>query len=515
MVHFMPQSKLVRFGLLFAVSTAECFCAAPKGWNSWNSFANLVNSQIIQREAEALAANGMKRAGYEYVVIDEGWWQGQRDSNGKILVDPKQWPAIKPGQKDGDMANIVDYIHRLGLKAGIYTDAGRDGCSMYPDSGPTYRNTGSEGHYEQDFLQFSKWGFDYVKVDWCGGANEKLSGAVHYAEIAHAIKRAESITGHPASFSICEWGSQNPWFWAPGVGGIDSDIWRTGGDIIAPVVESLHDVDHQKRIIALNNVLDSFDAGTHPEAQHTGYYNDLDMMVIGMRGMTEAMDRIHMGLWTISSAPLIVGSDLTRLSPANLAVLTNSEALAIHDDPYGLQPVKVDEPTPGVQVWAKPMAVAGRRAVAILNRTNNSAKVQINWSKLGLDAAPRSLRDVWSGRNIAAAETLFSVPAQDLLLLLVDGEDKKPDKYTASQSVITGIRATGGPTFARVHYSNTSGHVVVARLKSTSGLSTAVALLPTSESDVGVAGLILPHGTADLSFEVEMVVVRDVAVYAW
>jgi Alpha galactosidase A len=160
----------VRFPLLFAVSATACFCAAPMGWNSWNSFANIVNSEIVQQQAKALASNGLKEAGYEYVVIDEGWWLGERDAAGNIVVNPKQWPAIKSGQKDGDMANIADYIHSLGLKAGIYTDAGRDGCSMYPDSGPKYMNTGSEGHYEQDFLQFSKWGFDYVKVDWCGGA---------------------------------------------------------------------------------------------------------------------------------------------------------------------------------------------------------------------------------------------------------------------------------------------------------------------------------------------------------
>ncbi len=505
----------MRFAFLLAVSAAACFCAAPMGWNSWNSFANIVNSQIVQRQAKALASNGMKEAGYEYVVIDEGWWLGERDATGNIIVDPKQWPAINPGQKDGDMANIADYIHSLGLKAGIYTDAGRDGCSMYPDSGPKYRNTGSEGHYEQDFLQFSKWGFDYVKVDWCGGAKEKRSGALQYAQVAGAIQRAEKITGRPLFFSICEWGSQNPWFWAPGVGGIASTIWRTGGDIIPPVVESLHDPEHEKRVITLENVLDSFDAGIHPEAQHTGYYNDLDMMVMGMRGMTDAMDRIHIGLWAISSAPLMVGSDLTRLSPATLSLLNNREALAIHNDPYGLQPIKVAEPASGIQVWAKPMAVAGRRAVAILNRTGASAQVKIDWSKLGLDGAPRSLREVWNGRDLATSEAVFSVPAHDLVLLVADGEDKKPAEYVANQSDITGIQATSGPTFARLQYANTSGHVVVVRVKSSSGLSTALALPPADGSNTGTAGLILPHGTADLSFEAQPVTIRKLSIYSW
>jgi hypothetical protein len=485
------------------------------GWNSWNSFANIVNSQIIQQQAKALASNGMKEAGYEYVVIDEGWWLGERDAAGNIIVDPKQWPAIKPGQKDGDMTNIADYIHSLGLKAGIYTDAGRDGCSMYPDSGPKYANTGSEGHYEQDFLQFSKWGFDYVKVDWCGGAKENRSGAVQYTQVARAIQRAEKITGRQLFLSICEWGSQNPWFWAPGVGGIDSVIWRTGGDIIPPVVETLHDPEHDKRVITLKNVLDSFDAGIHPEAQHTGYYNDLDMMVMSMRGMTDAMNRIHMGLWAISSAPLMVGSDLTRLSPTALSLLKNREALAIHNDPYGLQPIKVMEPSPGVQVWAKPMVVAGTRAVAILNGTDSPAQVKIAWSKLGVDGAPKSLRDVWNRRDLATADESLSVPAHDLVLLVVDGQDKKPTEYVATPSEITGIKATSGPTFARLEYTNTSGHVAVVRVKSTSGLSTSLALPSMTGSDNVTVGLILPHGTADLSFEAQPVVIRKLAVYSW
>ncbi len=117
------------------------------------------------------------------------------------------------------------------------------------------------------------------------------SGAVQYAQIAHAIQKAEKTTGRKLYFSICEWGSQNPWFWAPGVGEIESTIWRTGGDIIPPVVESLHDAEHEKRVITARNVLDSFDTGQHPEAQHTGYFNDLDMMVMGMRGMTDTLDQ--------------------------------------------------------------------------------------------------------------------------------------------------------------------------------------------------------------------------------
>ena len=358
-------------------------------------------------------------------------------------------------------------------------------------------------------------GFDYVKVDWCGGAKYRRSGAVQYAQIAHAIQKAEKTTGRKLYFSICEWGSQNPWFWAPGVGEIESTIWRTGGDIIPPVVESLHDAEHNKRVITSGNLLDSFEAGLHPEAQHTGYFNDLDMMVMGMRGMTDALDRTHMGLWVISSAPLMVGSDLTRLSPATLSLLTNEEALAIHNDTYGLQPIKVDEPTPGIQIWAKPVAIAGRRAVAILNRTDSSTQVKVDWKKLGLKGTPKSSRDVWNRRDFVSVDATVSVPAHDLALIVVDGEDETPDEYTANQTSISGIQAPRGPDFARLHYTNTSGHVAVLRMKNTSGLSTAIALPPTLGSETGTVGLILPKGTADLSFEGQAAAIRKLDVYAW
>jgi hypothetical protein len=218
----------------------------PMGWSSWNSFSNTVDSAIIQAQAKAMISTGLHQAGYRYINIDEGWWLGERDKNGNIVVDPKAWPAIAAGEQAGDMANIVRYIHGLGLKAGIYTDAGLDGCSTVgPDLGPSYPHTGSEGHYEQDFLQFARWGFDYVKVDWCGGDKEHLTAATQYAAIAQAIAKAESGTGHRLYFSICNWGNQDPWKWAPGVGGVAADIWRTGGDIVAPIVANTKNSDRK------------------------------------------------------------------------------------------------------------------------------------------------------------------------------------------------------------------------------------------------------------------------------
>ncbi len=116
------------------------------------------------------------------------------------------------------MKAIADYIHSKGLKAGIYTDAGKDGCGYYfPTGRPAAPGQGSEGHYDQDFLQFSQWGFDFVKVDWCGGDGEGLDAEV---DVPGHQRRGHDGDGHhrpdPLTLSICNWGRENPWNWAPG-----------------------------------------------------------------------------------------------------------------------------------------------------------------------------------------------------------------------------------------------------------------------------------------------------------
>jgi hypothetical protein len=399
------------------------------GWSSWNSFSNTVDSQVIVGQAKAMVSSGMKKAGYQYVNIDEGWWLGQRDAKGNIVVDPKAWPAIAKGERDGDMANIVRYIHSLGLKAGIYTDAGRDGCGTFsPDIGPGYPGEGSEGHYEQDFLQFAKWGFDYVKVDWCGGNKENLDPAVQYAEIARAIARAEASTGHRLYFSICEWGKQSPWTWAPNIGGSPADIWRTSGDIVAPIVAGTQNAG---RRASFGKMLSNFDRGIHPEAQHTGFYNDPDMMVIGMPGLTDAENRAHMNLWAISGAPLLVGADWSTLSEETRSTLTNSEVIAIDQDPLGLQAVKVRSEMPDIEVWSKRLAKPGERAILLLNRTAAQAPVvmaptNVQWKNLGLSGSV-SVRDPWTGKDLGKFNEHYSATVQrgDAVLLVVRGTEEK------------------------------------------------------------------------------------------
>lgn len=443
----------------------------PIGWSSWNSFSNLVDAKIIMAQAKAMATNGMKDAGYQYVNIDEGWWLGKRDSAGNIVVDLHQWPALALGEQAGDMANIVKFIHGLGLKAGIYTDAGESGCSYYgPDLGPRMPHTGSEGHYEQDFLQFAKWGFDYVKVDWCGGSNENLDPAVQYARIAHAIQDAEVRTGHSLYFSICNWGANSPWTWAPGIGGVEADIWRTTGDIVAPIVANTRNAG---RRASFKGVLGNFDGNIHPEAQHTGFFNDPDMMMVGMPGLSNAQSQSHLTLWAVSGAPLIIGADLTKLNPDVLRMLTNPEVIGVDQDPLGVQCTRVSELSPGLEVWSKRLTTGpdgyARRAIVLLNRTGNAERIAVTWPELGLQTAPTSVRNLWKRENVGIFQTGYSamVPAGTAEMFLVEGSEAPPLGHLHATVVhgqrgnlawsFFGIKPITPFTWIRVHYSNISG----------------------------------------------------------
>ena len=374
--------------------------------------------QRHQRQVDAFVASGLPAAGYQYVNIDEGWWQGTRDSAGNITVDQSEWP--------GGMQAIADYIHGKGLKAGIYTDAGKDGCGYYyPTGRPAAPGSGSEGHYDQDMLQFSQWGFDFVKVDWCGGDAEGLDAATTYGSISGAIAKATAATGRPMTLSLCNWGRQNPWNWAPGQGA----MWRTNDDIILFGNKP-----------SMTNLLTNYDRNVHPTAQHTGYYNDPDMLMVGMSGFTAAQNRTHMNLWAISGAPLLAGNDLTTMTTETADILKNPEVVAVDQDARGLQGVKVAEDGAGLQVYGKVLAGTGRRAVVLLNRTSAAANITARWADLGLTGASATVRDPWARADVGAYATGYTanVPAGGSVLLTVTGGTE------ASSSTYTGTSGFSG-----------------------------------------------------------------------
>ena len=357
----------------------------PMGWASWNSFAAKINYNVIKAQADAMVSSGLKAAGYQYVNIDEGWWQGTRDASGNITVDTAEWP--------GGMQAIADYIHGARSQGG-YLHRRRQGRAAATTTRPDARrrpNSGAEGHYDQDFLQFSKWGFDFVKVDWCGGSQRESTRRPRIRASATPSRRPLHRPGVPWCFSVCEWGSNSPWDWAPAM----STMWRTSQDII-----------YYGNAADMKRVLTNFDSAQHPTAQSPGHYNDPDMLIVGMSGFTVAQNRTHMALWAISSAPLLAGNQLDTMNADTKGVLTNSEVIAIDQDPLAKQGTKVSDSN-GLQVYSKVLSGTGRRAVLLLNRSSRRqpspfASPTSAWERpcrCGTSGPPR----IWATRPPATA----------------------------------------------------------------------------------------------------------------
>ena len=350
----------------------------PLGWNSWNKFGCNVSDELIRGMADAMVKSGMKEAGYQYVVIDD-CWQVSRDADGNIQPDPQRFP--------NGMKALADYIHSLGLKFGIYSDAGSKTCAGRP---------ASLGHEYQDARQYAVWGVDYLKYDWCNTTTQDAKAA--YALIRNAL----DATGRPIVLSICEWGSHQPWLWGKEVGG---NLWRTTGDI----KDRWSGKQEWKPGDCCNyGMLDIVDqqAGIESYAG-PGHWNDPDMLEVGNGGMTDTEYRSHFSLWAMLAAPLIAGNDLRDMRPEIHDILTNQEVIAIDQDPLGSEGKRVWKDG-DLEVYARPLQ-GGNRAVALLNRGTVQKEISVNWEDLGYPAhLTAAVRDLWQHNEVGKFTGKFS-----------------------------------------------------------------------------------------------------------
>jgi alpha-galactosidase len=359
----------------------------PMGWNSWNKFAcDGINERVVRASADAIASNGMKDAGYQFVVIDD-CWQTSRDATGNIIADPQKFPS--------GIKALADYVHSKGLKFGIYTDAGTKTCAGRP---------GSIGHEYQDAQQYASWGVDYLKEDWCNTLPGQSSEASYTL-----MRNALAATGRPIVFSICEWGSTKPWQWAGPIG----NMWRTTDDI--------KDCWSCKLKGGGNGLLEILDQ-MEPiySAAGPGHWNDADMLEVGNGGMTTEEYRVHFSMWAIFSAPLLAGNDLEHMSPDVRQILLNKDVIAIDQDSLGIQGHRVKK-SGDLEVWSKQLADGGR-AVALLNRSDKQASIAADWRDIGYPSTvSATVRDLWEHKDLAQHTGSFSaeVPSHGVVMLRV------------------------------------------------------------------------------------------------
>jgi alpha-galactosidase len=375
------------------------------GWNSWNRFHCEIDENLIRETADAMVSSGMLAAGYTYLNLDD-CWQASRDETGTIVADAARFPSGIPA--------LAEYVHSKGLKFGLYTCAGTLTCQEKP---------GSYLHEVQDAATYAAWGVDYVKVDWC--FTDGMDPRERYAAMRDGI----AASGRPIVLSICNWGVDDPWVWGPQTG----QLWRTTGDIWDNFDAMLGNFDRTAEMAAF--------AGP-------GHWNDPDMLEVGNGLMTRDEYTAHMSLWAIIAAPLIAGNDIRAVDDDILEMLTNPEVIAASQDPAGIQGVKVADDGGGGEVWARPLARRGARAVVLFNRGEGGREIGFSWTDIGLAAKEASVRDVWRRVGLGTFADGFSlrVRSHGAAMILVEGAEHAPP---SGESVLAGQPWMHAASFGR------------------------------------------------------------------
>ncbi|MFV8343951.1 glycoside hydrolase family 27 protein [Flavobacterium sp. XS2P39] len=370
----------------------------PMGWNSWNTFETNIDEKLVKETADIMISSGMTAAGYNYIVLDDGWMAKERDKDGNLVPDPIKFPS--------GMKALVDYVHGKGLKFGLYNCAGTHTCAGYP---------GTRGYEYQDARFYADLNIDFLKYDWCN--TEGITAKEAYTTMSNALK----IAGKPIVFSLCEWGDNKPWNWGKPVG----NLWRISGDIYPCFDCEYKHVDGNwsswgfMKIIEMRKDIRKYSGPDH--------WNDFDMLEVG-NGMTNAEDKSHFAMWCMMSSPLIAGNDLRQISKGTLAILTNKELIAVNQDKLGIQGFKYLEDD-GLEVWVKPLS-DGNWAVTFLNRSEVKKKINFDWKKhrirdvdfnleTNFDSIVYKIKDLWKNAAIGTTKKVFSseIDSHDVITL--------------------------------------------------------------------------------------------------
>jgi len=367
----------------------------PMGWNSWNRFKREISAEVIRDIADGAARYRLNEVGYKYLVIDDCWQAPDLGSDGELVADPEKFP--------NGIAPLVEYVQERGFELGIYACPNKLTCAGFP---------GSLGYEETHAQQFADWGCMFLKYDFCPTRSGEIG--LEYDEVVRRY-RVMSDALHDQDpnivYAICEKGHAglinrrsrehagittpitieerlDAYAWCTDVHGV---MWRTTGDISAKWDKIMSIVDEQEGLAELSG----------PNS-----FNDPDMLEVGNGNLSEAENRAHFSLWCMLSAPLILGNDLREIPQEVLTVITHEELIALDQDLMCRQAEKVlDEGD--IEYFVKPLA-NGDFAVCVLNRTEQSQEVVIDWNELGLDRDAYAVRDLWARTELGSINGQFT-----------------------------------------------------------------------------------------------------------
>ncbi|ORY15916.1 glycoside hydrolase superfamily [Clohesyomyces aquaticus] len=362
------------------------------GWDNWNAFGCDVNESLLLNTAQAMVNFGLRDLGYKYVVLDDCWSSGRNES-GYLIANPVKFP--------NGMKHVATALHNMGLKFGMYSSAGKWTCGRFP---------GSLGYEQKDADLWASWEVDYLKYDNC--FNQGQSGTPKLSfDRYNVMSEALNKTGRPMVYSLCNWGNDDPYDWAYTI----SNSGRMSGDIYdqfnrpdarCPCTESIG-CAWPGFHCSVMNILNKMAAIT--SRTMSGYFNDMDMLEVGNGGQTDSEYVVHFSFWALMSSPLLIGTHVPTLSPANLAILSNPAIIALNQDPSATGAVRKwqyfmdpDENGQGeIALWTRDLH-NGDVAIALLNAANSAHTLNATMDQIFLDPRtagaykePVQLRQSW------------------------------------------------------------------------------------------------------------------------
>ncbi|MHB1544849.1 MAG: glycoside hydrolase family 27 protein [Gammaproteobacteria bacterium] len=341
----------------------------PMGFNDWAHYQCHISQRLFVQTANALVNTGLAKLGYRYVNIDDCWMARYRNAAGHLVANRKLFPR--------GMKWLGAYLHAKGLKFGIYEDAGYKTCQGKP---------GIYGHIQEDVRTFASWGVDYLKLDYCYPPDNRFPGK-NFSQVAHLVyakvSRALRHSGHAIVFSCSPpaYVFGKPKLFAQVMSWIGSvcNLWRTDDDIF----------DAWKSVLANFNGNVTLGRFSHP-----GGWNDPDMLEVGNRGLTIREQRTQFSLWAEMAAPLLISTDVARLSPAALKILSNAAVIAVDQDPLGIQATLIKQEG-SVDILSRPL-INGDHAVILFNKGSKRTYATVSLKQLGLNPGRYRLQNLWT-----------------------------------------------------------------------------------------------------------------------
>lgn len=410
------------------------------GWLSWNSVQGNISQKIIEQAVELFQNKGLYECGWNHIMMDD-LWQGTRKTDGTPQPNASRFP--------NGLKTVADYVHKNGMKFGLYTDAADRTCAGA---------FGSYGYEEIDAKTYAEWGVDVVKCDYCYAPDDVETAKKRYKALADAFAAA----GNNTMLYICEWGVREPWKWGAEVGG---RCWRISQDVRDCWTGSGSGVGVVQSIEAMKNL---------SAYQGVNRFNDSDMLCTGLHatgkssndlcggtgaGMTDDEYATQFALWCMWSSPMALSFDPSKntLTDADFKLLRNKELIALNQDRMGQQGDLISE-ADDLVVFAKDCE-NGDVALSVTNMSSSEKQATFDFTAIpALDPTKTyTVRDVMENAEAGEATGTFTTDVRKHATRVFRLAEKKVVDGVASTVAAKDFSIVAGKNCVKISMPETAG----------------------------------------------------------